>query len=125
MFSAIVLAACLGQVQGPPQFVLPPRNVNAWVITETAKPSKTTVTEVHTAGWHTHVCTFCGTSWSHGHESKGSQSAHTCSTCGRVNYTPSTFSRVTPAIESTTTIIRQPMRLPRADCPNGNCPYVR
>jgi thiol-disulfide isomerase/thioredoxin len=39
-----------------------------------------------TAGWHTHVCRGCGNSWSHGEESAGNNAAHTCGSCGRLQW---------------------------------------
>lgn len=39
---------------------------------------------------HTHECHNCGTRWTHGDENYGNVPAHTCATCGHVQWYPTT-----------------------------------
>lgn len=54
------------------------------VTPKVVQPSK--ILGVLPAGWHSHRCNRCGTTWSHGHESYGRAADHACPKCGLIQW---------------------------------------
>jgi hypothetical protein len=147
LLSAILLSASVATATEPSfkwaftDFAAPAKKVAPAV-----RSGSVTVTYRAPIG-HTHTCTSCGTTWDH-----TANPSHTCANCGghppmsrsggyyadpvpkpvavrsttRTSTTQTTVAPAAPAERAVTVqSVTRSVQRSSANCPNGNCPYVR
>ena len=81
----LLMVGSLPQVMQPglPQ-VMTPRPPQ--VMVAKAKPTEVKAKQSPAPGEHSHRCSTCGTTWTHGDEMNGNRAAHTCPNCGHLEW---------------------------------------
>ncbi len=137
MYSLVIVSLMLGQFTVTNK--VPQQQFTVVNKTFSVKARTGSVTFRQPVG-HTHTCTTCGTTWDH-----TANDTHVCKECGgspptKVGYDRAGRQLVTyltdypakmvtvraaPQQQQPVRVIQQRLNGASANCPNGNCPYVR